>query len=80
MATFDTLNDWLSHLESIHPAAIDMGLARVSAVRDAMGLRPTFPVVLVGGTVERVRELGDALETVKGSVTRAPRFAAPAGP
>ncbi|WP_374496865.1 bifunctional tetrahydrofolate synthase/dihydrofolate synthase [Vogesella indigofera] len=50
MASFDTLNDWLSHLESIHPATIEMGLARVSAVRDAMGLRPTFPVVLVGGT------------------------------
>ena len=50
MAELITLNDWLSHLESIHPSTIDMGLARVSKVRDAMGLRPTFPVVIVGGT------------------------------
>lgn len=50
MARFDTLPDWLAHLEAIHPAAIDMGLARVSKVQDSMGLRPTFPVITVGGT------------------------------
>lgn len=50
MARFDTLQDWLAHLEAIHPAAIDMGLARVSKVQDSMGLRPTFPVITVGGT------------------------------
>ena len=44
------LASWLAYLEAIHPVAIDMGLARVDAVRQAMGLSPAFPVVLVGGT------------------------------
>ena len=46
----DNLADWLAHLEALHPSAIDMGLARVAQVRDAMGLRPAFPVITVGGT------------------------------
>lgn len=52
MSLFDaaTLDAWLSHLESLHPSAIDMGLGRVAAVRDAMGLEPGCPVVTVGGT------------------------------
>jgi dihydrofolate synthase/folylpolyglutamate synthase len=45
-----SLSDWLSHLERIHPFAIDMGLDRVSAVRDRLGLVPAFPVIVVGGT------------------------------
>lgn len=45
-----TLPEWLQHLEQLHPSAIDMGLARVAQVRDAMGLRPAFPVIIVGGT------------------------------
>ncbi|MBI3143948.1 MAG: bifunctional tetrahydrofolate synthase/dihydrofolate synthase [Pseudogulbenkiania sp.] len=45
-----TLPEWLSYLESLHPSSIDMGLERVSRVRDAMGLRPSCPVVLVAGT------------------------------
>lgn len=45
------LAQWLSWLETIHPTAIDMGLERVSAVADRLGLRPaTAPLVLVGGT------------------------------
>lgn len=52
MPLFDaaTLDGWLAHLESLHPNAIDMGLARVVQVRDAMGLCPSFPVITVGGT------------------------------
>jgi dihydrofolate synthase/folylpolyglutamate synthase len=46
----DNLADWLAHLERLHPATIDMGLARVAQVRDAMDLRPAFPVIIVGGT------------------------------
>lgn len=46
----DHLADWLAHLEQLHPSAIDMGLARVALVRDAMGLVPSFPVIIVGGT------------------------------
>lgn len=33
-----TLSQWLSHLESIHPSAIDMGLERVKSVANAMGI------------------------------------------
>ena len=46
-----SLNDWLAWLETIHPVAIDMGLERVAAVADQLGLRPvTKPLILVGGT------------------------------
>ena len=45
-----TLADWLARLERAHPSAIELGLERVARVRDAMGLRPGFPVILVGGT------------------------------
>ncbi|AZN36238.1 bifunctional tetrahydrofolate synthase/dihydrofolate synthase [Iodobacter ciconiae] len=50
--SFDSLSldAWLSHLEQLHPSAIDMGLERVVCVRDALGLNPDFPVLLVGGT------------------------------
>ena len=44
------LPEWLAHLESLHPSAIDMGLGRVECVRDALGLKPAFPVLTVGGT------------------------------
>lgn len=45
-----SLADWLAHLEAVHPVTIDMGLARVSRVRDAMALQPACPLILVGGT------------------------------
>ncbi|HVY05031.1 MAG TPA: bifunctional tetrahydrofolate synthase/dihydrofolate synthase [Burkholderiales bacterium] len=45
-----SLSDWLAYLERIHPSAIDMGLERVSRVRDRLGLAPAFPVITVGGT------------------------------
>jgi dihydrofolate synthase / folylpolyglutamate synthase len=45
-----TLNEWLLALESMHPKAIDMGLARVSAVKDRLGIEFACPVVIVGGT------------------------------
>jgi dihydrofolate synthase/folylpolyglutamate synthase len=45
-----TLNDWLSLLEKMHPKAIDMGLERVTQVKDALGIRFDCPVVIVGGT------------------------------
>lgn len=52
MLRFDAerLEDWLAHLESLHPSAIDMGLGRVAQVRDALGLKPAFPILTVGGT------------------------------
>ncbi|MBM3344185.1 MAG: bifunctional tetrahydrofolate synthase/dihydrofolate synthase [Betaproteobacteria bacterium] len=45
-----TLDAWLAHIERMHPQAIDMGLNRVRAVKDAMALRPACPVFTVGGT------------------------------
>ena len=46
-----TLPDWLALLESRHAEThIDMGLARVQAVKDAMGLRFGCPVIMVAGT------------------------------
>lgn len=45
-----TLADWLAHTERLHALAIDMGLERVSRVRDAMGMQPEFPLIIVAGT------------------------------
>lgn len=45
-----TLPDWLAWIERQHPASIAMGLDRVIAVRDALGLKPAFPLITVGGT------------------------------
>jgi len=45
-----SLSDWLSYLERIHPSAIDMGLDRVACVRDRLGLIPAFPIIAVAGT------------------------------
>ena len=44
------LETWLAKLEHLHPSAIDLGLDRVRQVRDAMGLAPAFPLIVVGGT------------------------------
>jgi dihydrofolate synthase/folylpolyglutamate synthase len=45
-----TLAGWLEYIERQHPQAIAMGLERVVAVRDALGLKPAFPLITVGGT------------------------------
>ncbi len=45
-----TLQDWLDRCEHLHPVTIDMGLDRVQAVRDRLGLRFECPVVTVAGT------------------------------
>ncbi len=45
-----TLQDWLAHCERLHPTSIDMGLGRVQAVADRMGLRFDCPVITVAGT------------------------------
>ena len=50
MTTFSSLDAWLSHLESAHPVGIDMGLARIGKVKDALGLKLDCPVITVGGT------------------------------
>jgi dihydrofolate synthase/folylpolyglutamate synthase len=46
-----TLQNWLALLESRHAETpIDMGLARVQQVRQALGLRFACPVIMVAGT------------------------------
>ena len=44
------LADWLARLEQLHPSTIELGLDRVNRVKAALGLVPTFPLILVGGT------------------------------
>ena len=46
----DSLADWLTYLESLHPKTIEMGLARVNRVRSKLALTPQFPIIMVGGT------------------------------
>lgn len=45
-----SLDDWLAHLERIHPSSIAMGLERVATVRDRLGLGLSRPVLAVAGT------------------------------
>lgn len=46
----DTLADWLTHLESLHPKTIALGLERVAEVKQRLHLDPDFPLIIVGGT------------------------------
>jgi dihydrofolate synthase/folylpolyglutamate synthase len=50
MHSMKTLQDWLAYCESLHPKAIEMGLARVAAVAARMSLRFDCPVITVAGT------------------------------
>lgn len=44
------LATWLSHLESLHGQAIELGLDRVQQVKQRLQLTPTCPVFVVAGT------------------------------
>ena len=50
MKTPSTLDDWLAYCEQLHFKSIDMGLERVKAVADRMGLAFTCPIITVAGT------------------------------
>ena len=50
MEHLTTLDDWLAHCERLHPKAIDMGLERVRAVAQRMGLQFACPIITVAGT------------------------------
>ena len=50
MQQLTTLDDWLAHCERLHPVTIDMGLERVRAVADRMGLKFDCPIITVAGT------------------------------
>ncbi len=46
-----SLSDWLAWIETLHPRTIELGLDRVHAVLDSMGLRrPGFAAITVTGT------------------------------
>ena len=45
-----TLPQWLEYIERLHPKTIALGLERVNQVRQALGLQPSFPIIIVGGT------------------------------
>ncbi len=48
-----SLQDWLDHLERLHPrgqAGIELGLERVQQVKAARGQRQDCPLITVGGT------------------------------
>ena len=45
-----TLDQWLAHCERLHPKSIDLGLDRVKAVAECMGIRFMCPVITVAGT------------------------------
>ena len=48
-----TLEDWLLHLEGLHPkgqAGIELGLERIRQVKAALGQTQHCPVIIVGGT------------------------------
>jgi hypothetical protein len=46
----NTLPDWLTYLESLHPKTIALGLERVAQVKQRLNLNPDFPIIIVGGT------------------------------
>jgi len=46
----ELLHEWLSHLETLHPKTIALGLERVAEVKQRLQLDPLFPVIVVGGT------------------------------
>jgi dihydrofolate synthase / folylpolyglutamate synthase len=51
MPRFNSLPAWLAWQETLHPQKIDLGLERVAAVADRMGLRqPDYGVITVAGT------------------------------
>lgn len=45
-----SLPEWLTHLESLHPKTISLGLERVAEVKQRLQLDPAFPIIVVGGT------------------------------
>ena len=50
MENLTTLADWLAYAERLHPKSIAMGLDRVRAVADRMGLKFDCPIITVAGT------------------------------
>ena len=48
---FNSLDDWLSWQETLHPSEIELGLERIASVFNSLHPEPNFPVVItVAGT------------------------------
>jgi dihydrofolate synthase/folylpolyglutamate synthase len=47
---FSSLQEWLGHVERLHPSTIELGLDRVREVARRLGLAVPCPVITVGGT------------------------------
>ncbi|MBN9426035.1 MAG: bifunctional tetrahydrofolate synthase/dihydrofolate synthase [Burkholderiales bacterium] len=45
-----SLDDWLAYIERLHPKTIELGLQRLAAVAQRMGLSLSSVVITVGGT------------------------------
>ncbi len=45
-----SLSQWLTYIEALHPKSIEMGLARVEAVAERLQLTPNFPIISIAGT------------------------------
>src|SRR5260364_285576 len=50
MHLFNTLPDWLAHLEKAHPIPVDLGRERCRAVKNALQLAFKCPIITVGST------------------------------
>lgn len=51
MSQLTTLNDWLAHLETIHPLSMDFKLSRITEVYKRLRLEPIAPLIItVAGT------------------------------
>ncbi len=50
IASLMSLDEWLVHLEKLHPKSIELGLERINRVKNDLELAPDFPVIIVGGT------------------------------
>jgi dihydrofolate synthase / folylpolyglutamate synthase len=46
----ESLSTWLERIERLHAKPIDLGLDRVRAIANRLGLRLDFPTITVGGT------------------------------
>ena len=46
----ESLLTWLERIERLHAKPIDLGLDRVRAIANRLGLRLDFPIITVGGT------------------------------
>ncbi|WP_236995636.1 bifunctional tetrahydrofolate synthase/dihydrofolate synthase [Vreelandella populi] len=75
-----SLTEWLQHLETLHPAEIDLGLERVSRVAERMGLfeNPIAKqVVVVAGTNGKGSTLAIADAVARGHGLRVGTYSSP---